>query len=99
MRTSWIIPIILLIATPALAQFRIKAPSPGKADFREAIRQSRSVDRQVPMRLQASTRPQSITTVRDGVVHERATVIANVPFESFMRRMDPANWSKNLPQR
>lgn len=89
----------LAVAAPARADFSIKAPKPGVGDFRRALRLSRAVDRQVPMAVTATERPTVKTVVRDGVVHEKAAVIANVNYDTFIQRLDPARWSVNLPQR
>jgi hypothetical protein len=95
-----LVPVILLATTgPALAKYRIKAPAPTRSDFRRALVKSKAVERQVPIRLRATSRPQVKTVVKDGIVHEKGTVIANASYDTFIRRMDPANWSKNLPQR
>jgi len=99
MRSCWIALVVMLVSTPALARFRVKAPRPGYSDFRQAVRASKAVEAKVPLRLEASSRPRVVTKVRDGIIHEKATVVANVPFKDFMRRMDPADWSRNLPQR
>ena len=92
--------ICLLVLSPgtAAARYGIKAPRPTARDFRNALSASRSVDR-VPVALPGKDGPQVSTVVRDGVVHEKASVIANVSYDTFIRRMDPASWSLNLPQR
>ena len=89
----------LLLCGSAEAKYGIKAPRPRGADFVRALRASRAVDRSVPLRVTASSRPRAVTKVKGGVIHERATVIANVNYDTFIKRVDPANWSKNLPQR
>jgi hypothetical protein len=90
---------LLTLGRAAEARYGIKAPRPGGGDFLRALHASRAVNREVPMGLSASTAPRARTLVRNGVIHERATVIANVNYDTFIKRLDPANWSKNLPQR
>lgn len=89
----------LMASGAAEARFKITAPRPARTDFARALRASRAVDRQLPLRLTATTRPRAVTRVQGDVIHERATVIANVDYDTFIRRLDPTGWSKNLPQR
>ncbi len=90
---------LFLVSGPAEAKFGIKAPRPRRVDFAKALRASRAVDRHVPMRMNATSRPQAKTLIKGDVIHERATVVAKVNYDTFIKRLDPASWSKNLPQR
>jgi len=91
--------LVLMVPVTASAKpFPIKAPRPGIADFTKALRASRAVDRtQIP--LLATNRAAARTVVRGDMIHEVAKVIANVDYDTFVKRMDPADWSLNLPQR
>jgi hypothetical protein len=91
--------VVVFACSPAFAGFKIKAPAPGKSDFKRAVRASNAVQREVPISLTATNRPAVKTVIKDGVVHEMGKVIANVNYDEFMKRMDPADWSLNLPQR
>lgn len=97
-QTHLVLCLVLLAPTTAAARYAVKAPRPSAGDFRRALSASRSVDR-VPVQLPDKSGPRVSTVVRDGVVHEKASVIANVSYETFIKRMDPASWSLNLPQR
>lgn len=90
---------LVLWASTAAAGFPIQAPGPRLRDFRDAFQASKRVDLEVPMTLEAGSVAQARTMVKDGVIHEVAKVKADVDFDTFISRMDPADWSLNLPQR